>query len=75
MWAFTKVVPSQATPSTQTEALIPDLKVGALRMSAGRTFATVTMIAAIESMIAMIAASRGIGGFAIHCSLSLMAAE
>jgi hypothetical protein len=70
--AVTNVVPSQATPSTQMAALMPDLNVEAESTSLVCTLQTTTMVAAIESMIVMIAASRPITGSVTSPSFSLM---
>jgi hypothetical protein len=55
MWAETKVVPSQATPRTQTQALIPDLKVAALRTSFVLILQIRAMRVATVSMMVMMA--------------------
>src|SRR5690554_2744363 len=68
--ALTNVVPSHATPSTQIAALMQDLKVEAPRISAVGTLHASTMIAAMPSMIAMIAASRAMTGSAMRPTLS-----
>src|SRR5690606_23676695 len=70
--ALTNVVPSQATPSTQMDALIPDLNVDAPRMSEVLTLQQTTMTVAIDSMIEMIAASRPMTGSSMRPTLSEM---
>ena len=72
-WAFTNVVPIQATPRIQIAALMPDLNVDALRISSVFALHTNTMIAAVDNMKAMIAWSRVITGSVIRPTLLLIA--
>ena len=71
--AATKVVPSQATPSTQMQALIPDLKVAALRMFLASTLQNRQIRVAAPSMKEMIASSRVRIGFLMRAKVELMA--
>jgi len=73
MCAFTKVVPSQATPSTQIQALIPDLNVAALRMFFASTLQNRQIRVAAPSMKEMIASSRVRIGFLMRAKVELIA--
>jgi hypothetical protein len=63
MCAFTKVSPSQATPSTHTQALIPDLKVLAFSTSLVSILQVMLISVAMVSMNTTIASLRGRTGF------------
>ena len=69
MLPFTKTLPSQATPSTQIQADIPDLKVGMLVTWVASSLHTRVMMVAAASMMPMMAPSRGIGGLVIRPTL------
>jgi hypothetical protein len=71
--ALTKVSPSQATPRTQTQALMPDLKVLALSTSPVSILQVMLISVAIVSINTTIASLRGRTGFWISPTVSLMA--
>ncbi|MNO74789.1 hypothetical protein D3C76_658030 [compost metagenome] len=73
MLPFTKTLPNQATPSTQIQADMPDLKVGMLVIWAASSLQNSTIRVAAESMMPMMAPSRGMGGLAIRPTLPEMA--
>ena len=65
MCALIRVEPSQATPMTQTVALMPDLNTCVPGTSAAGILATATISPAVASMMAMIASLRGSEGSVI----------
>ena len=71
--ALTKVSPSQATPRTQTQALIPDLKVLAFSTSPVSILQVMLIRVAMVSINTTIASLRGSTGFLIRPTVSLMA--
>ena len=71
-FSVTKVVPSQATPSTQMLALMPEVNVEAVAMSLVRTLHAATMTVAMDSMMAMIAWSRVMTGVSTRPTFSLI---
>lgn len=60
---FNEGIPSQATPSTQTQALIPDLKVLALSTSPVSILQVMLISVAMVSINTTIASLRGSTGF------------
>ncbi|CSD87268.1 Uncharacterised protein [Vibrio cholerae] len=64
--ALTNVEPSQATPSTQTQAVIPERKVEAAGICAASILVSSTIPAAAASMKVMIASLRPSAGFSIR---------
>ncbi len=72
MWVFTKVSPSQATPSTQIQALIPDLNVLALSISPVSSLQLRQISVAIVSMKTTIASLRGNTGLVISPTVGLI---
>jgi len=67
------VSPSQATPITQIQALMPDLKVLALRISLVSSLQVRLMSVAMVSINTTIASLRGSGGLTINPTLALVA--
>ena len=62
--------PSQATPSTQIQALMPDLKVAALAISEASILVKVTMAVAAASINTMMASLRPSVGFSMILTAS-----